>query len=436
MKRFEDWLSRSLLRRLGWHVALATLAVWLLLGIGFFLVARHAFGELLEHRLRATADLLVELHVAGQLGRHPAYDGDGRVLFALYDANGKLLSANRQPALPLSPELRGRPRIFSVDDERWSLLLVKDDVRQLVVGERADWQAALFDELLEHLGWPIGVAVLVLLPLLYWAVRRALLPLQVLSAELAERGPNDLNALSTPAPREIAALTTRLNTLFGQLNDVLARERRFTSDAAHELRTPIAGVQVQLDVAATAADPERRVRALAHAREGVSRMTRLVTQLLQLARLDALPVQTRAALPVDELGLRRWLEVEGDARVVVHGSGAHLYAEPDLMRIALKNLIDNGLRHGAAPVELRFDEHGVTICDGGRGVERNVVDRLGERFYRPTGTQESGSGLGLSIVRRVAELHGIRCTFDLAPSGGLLIRLAWPLAGAVLDEAD
>ena len=207
-------------------------------------------------------------------------------------------------------------------------------------------------------------------------------------------------------------------------------ERRFTADAAHELRTPLAALRAQAQVARGASEDAERVRALDHVIAGCDRAAHLVDQLLTLARLE--PVGFRAACEACDLSelvrgeiaaivpaaLAKAIEVEfaGGSPVVVSG-------DAPLLRILVRNLLDNAVRYSPphTTVQVRVGEAGaracVTITDQGPGVARDERERLGQRFHRLLGTQASGTGLGLSIAKRIAEIHGATITFD-DPAGG------------------
>jgi two-component system sensor histidine kinase QseC len=212
-------------------------------------------------------------------------------------------------------------------------------------------------------------------------------------------------------------LIERLNRLFVRIDESLQKERRFTSDAAHELRTPVAGIKAQAQVARTASSDNERNRALDNAILGCDRAAHLIDQLLTLARIDTLGDETTepcrlrsiaaeviASLAPTALGRDVRLELMEGEEVSVRGN-------PALLRILLRNLIDNAARHTPPGTSVHIDisdkqgQPGLSVRDNGPGIPVSELDRLGERFYRPLGTSASGSGLGLSIVKRIAEIH-------------------------------
>ncbi|WP_051304757.1 ATP-binding protein [Chitinilyticum litopenaei] len=420
-------IGQSLTARLTWFAGLGTLLVWTLLTLSTLFTVRHEFGEMLDHRLQHVARLLLTIDTLGRVGQD---DGelDPSFSFAVYAADGRLLTASHQPALPLlAPgDNRQSRRRIDYQGARWQLAVASNAQRTVIVGELIDWQEEVIEEVLEHLGWPALAALLLLLALLYLGVRRGLAPLQTLRSELAARTPQELAPLESPAPREIRPLTEQLNSLFAAVRQVMAREQRFTADAAHELRTPLAALQIQLDVASSSPRPEARERALRQAHAGVARATQLVNQLLELARLEHLGELHSQPLDLAALAMAAARE-DGDG--VVQVSGACPLRPPGdaaLFRLLLRNLIDNARRYGATPVMLQLHASGLTVADCGPGVDADTLARLGERFFRPPGQAQTGAGLGLSIVQRIATLHGAQLRLYNQPDGGFAVSISWP----------
>ncbi|MGE3163027.1 MAG: ATP-binding protein [Burkholderiales bacterium] len=290
------------------------------------------------------------------------------------------------------------------------------------------------DEIVEALGdalvWPLAAALPALALAVWLGVGAGLRPLGSLRGELGRRGPGDLAPLDAArAPAEIAPLVAELNRLFARIGEALARERRLTADAAHELRTPLAVLSTQAQVARRASSEAARNEALDALVAGAERAARLVEQMLTLARLES-GESAGAAQPVALRALAR--EVLAEAAPFAHAKGIELElvegpelavnGHAGLLGVLLRNLVDNAVRYtsdgGAVRVTLGGDRSGarLEVSDNGPGVPPQALGRLGERFHRLEGAGETGSGLGLSIVRRVAELHGGRVRF--APGAG------------------
>lgn len=285
---------------------------------------------------------------------------------------------------------------------------------------------------------PLGVIFPLLLLAIYVSVRRGFKPLDELTDEVLSRSPENLSSLAgRMVPREVQPLVAAINRLLFRLNGSLENERRFTADAAHELRTPLAAARIQTQVALLSPDAEQRNHALEQTLAGLDRATRLVEQMLRLARLDPLatlpdpaPVKLPELIRSVVAGARNasgkcTVEAEIDEPV------PPIDGVSDLLEIALRNLIDNAVRYSPAGsrivVVLRADDDDLmmSVADNGPGVSDEELPRLIERFYRSRDAVAEGSGLGLTIVQRIAELHGASLELQNRPGGGLEARLRW-----------
>ena len=230
-----------------------------------------------------------------------------------------------------------------------------------------------------------------------------------------------------------------LNGLFGRITELLASERRFTADAAHELRTPIAGIRAQAQVALGATEDQERSHALQATLQGCDRAARLVDQLLTLARLESGAKHTLvdvdlAALArgvvaeVAPLALARQQVIEAAA-----SSPCTVQGDATLLSVMVRNLVDNAIRYSPAGAIVRIavsNERGairLSIDDSGPGMSPADIERIGERFFRVVGSGQDGSGLGWSITRRIAAVH--RAVVKVARSaslGGLSVEIGFP----------
>jgi two-component system OmpR family sensor kinase len=267
-------------------------------------------------------------------------------------------------------------------------------------------------------------------------VGRGLAPLTSLARSVAARGPRALEPLpEANVPDEAQPLVASLNDLLVRLGRALERERAFIGDAAHELRTPLTAVALQLQVLERVPEGAEREQALARLRAGVERSTRLVQQLLQLARQDE-AVADRPMTPVDLAAVAREVVVvqapQAQARGIdlgLEASPAALQGDAEALRVALGNLVDNAVRHtpagGRVDVRVRTEAGQVVaeVVDTGPGIPAAERERVFDRFHRG-GTGGTGSGLGLAIVREIARRHG--AVVELADGdagGGLRARL-------------
>jgi two-component system sensor histidine kinase QseC len=453
---------QSLQARLLALLLLMVTLVWLAAAVLTWVDATHELDELLDGHLAQSAALLVAQQTSlGEPGmpdigdsRHHDDDGDDadasalhkyapRVAFQVFHAGQLTLRSANVGMTPMSPKLRGFETVQLPDQSQWRVFAAqgKEGDVQVFVGERTESRHDILRALLQGVLTPLLYA-LPLLAIVGWlAVRHGLGPLRELSQVLARRQPQALDAMVLgDVPSEIEPVVQSLNALFKRIGDVLDAERRFTADAAHELRTPIAAIRMQAQVALGAgSDSAQRDRALRQTLEGCDRAAHLVAQLLTLSRLEAsnsnapmtlvnlsaLARQVAADLALAALEQDQTLELEAPAACLIT-------ADEVLAGVLLRNLTDNALRYSppGARVCLSVTPVGAHIVlqvdDSGPGLMDAEMARLGERFYRAMGTGQTGSGLGWSIVRRIAAAY--QAQVDVRRSallGGLCVTVRW-----------
>lgn len=417
-------------------LALSTvLVVWIGATAFAYFDAREELDDVLDVYLEQTAALLVVQashdvedidveHVPqlSKLGR--------KIVFQVWEGTtGLRLHSLNAPSTPLTDQDQG----FSdsvADGHRWRVFTTWDDYGRyrIHVAERTDVRDELARDIAGNLLKPLWLSLPLLAILLWISVTRGLRPLVKLTGEVAQREPDNLAPLNTgPAPREVLPLIERLNALFVRIDTFMQKERRFTADAAHELRTPIAGIKAQAQVARAATGEAEREHALDNAIIGCDRAAHLIDQLLTLARIDTLgdeitePCQL-ASIAADVIATIAPTALTQNVHIeLVAANNIRVRGNPALLRILLRNLIDNAVRHtqtGTTVLVTIGDEHGqhfLSVTDNGPGIPEAELERVSERFYRPAGTSASGSGLGLSIVKRIAEIHA--ATLKIAPVG-------------------
>jgi len=438
--------SPSVRRRLMVTVYISVLFLWLLTGWLSYTRAQQEAEELMDGHLAQVAHLLLavvqdnEQNIAPLAERLASVRGspdnvyEPALDFQIGVADGTLLARSRDaPRLPIlgaagySDILRG--------EEAWRLLnLSSDDGRYRVQVSQAIGlrdRAAL--EVAGQTVLPLALVLPALLLFIYVSIRRGLRPLDTLAQAVSARSPDNLEPLVDVAvPAEVRPLVAELNTLFGRVAQVLESERRFTADAAHELRTPLAALKVQAQVAMLSSQAPMRQKALQQILGGVDRADRLVEQLLRLARLDpqrrlehADPVELAPMIrEVVALAATGHATADDAVQLDLPAEGCTVRGDAELLGIAVRNLVDNALRYAGKqglvrlvvePNEDRFD---LWVYDSGPGVPDAELAGLGQRFFRGRDQLEEGSGLGLAIVQRIVELHGARLLLANRPEGG------------------
>jgi two-component system sensor histidine kinase QseC len=326
----------------------------------------------------------------------------------------------------------------------------------VIMGESREARQQIMFTILRA-SWLPMLAGLPLLAIAIWmAVHQGLVPVVRLGSQVSARKPDALDPIAVDeSPRELAPLITALNQLFVRMESSLKAERRFTSDAAHELRTPIAGIRAQAQAALEVSDETQRRQALTRTLAGCDHAAHLVDQLLQLARLEgARSINAQAKVTdVFEVARDEVAEIAGTAfetgqELVLETFDQQgpwlLPGDPVLVGVLLRNLLDNALRYSppGSVVQLSLegkDAQGrVAFCveDSGPGLPPELLSRLGERFFRARQNDAPGSGLGWSIVRRLSQALGLDVQVDRSPSlGGLRVRVSWLPGEKPADEA-
>lgn len=365
-------------------------------------------------------------------------------------------TASREGALdqPTACTRPGLAMVEASDGRRWQVYTTRggEPVATVCVGQPLEARrAVVLDTLLPSMAWWLLVVPLTG-AVVWWGLRRGLAPLGDLAAELRARAPGDL----APLPEAPEALEVR--PLLGAMNDLLARqrrlieqERRFSAEAAHELRTPLATVRLRAEQALTAGERSAVSEPLAAIVAETERAERVLTQLLSLARVDAadaggrLPTQAVALMPLlrevlaeqASLGLARevQLQLQGGDRAGENEPG-EVRVDPVLLQVLLRNLVDNALRYtpagGTVEVDVTREAAGVRlqVRDDGPGIDADLQRRLGQPFTRGERHDQTGTGLGLTIARRIAQLHKATLDFDDGRDGrGLTVSLVLPSAG-------
>lgn len=437
----------SLQQRLITRTLGGVLLVWIITAAFVWLEAQHEVDELLDAHLAQSAALLVVQQNATPDDDEPLLDAPTlhkyahRVAYQVFDEDRLVMHSPNIGHTPMARHTQGYVTLTLADGKSWRVFAApgRDSDVQIYVAERVDSREEILQAVLLGFLPPLTIALPLLLIGLWWNVRSGLQPLQRLRQVLLKRDTQTLTPVSLPVtPQEVQPLLDALNDLLQRLALRMEAERRFTADAAHELRTPIAAIRAQAQVAlSSVTNDEVRQLALQDTLVGCDRASRVVEQLLTLARmeapqdmvsepfrLDQLAQQILADLTPEALKRNQTLELLAPEPLLVNGQST-------LWLILLRNLLDNALRYSPNGATVRIKAHRlendqmeVTVQDNGPGLSPEDLSRLGERFFRVLGTSATGSGLGWSIVRHIATLQQIDIQISKsAELGGLEVNL-------------
>ncbi|MEM9384990.1 MAG: ATP-binding protein [Pseudomonadota bacterium] len=352
-----------------------------------------------------------------------------------------------QPDACTSP---GLAMIEAGDGRRWQVYTTwgGEPLATVCVGQPlAARRAIVLDTLLPSVAWWLLVVPLTG-AVVWWGLRRGLAPLRDLAAELRARAPGDLSPLpEAPGALEVRPLLSAMNDLLARQRRLIDQERRFSAEAAHELRTPLATVRLRAEQALGAEPGEAVRRPMSAIVAETERAERVLAQLLSLAGVDAadaggsLPTQSVALMPLlrevladqASLGLAREVQLQLEAGEEEPGE---VQVDPVLLQVLLRNLVDNALRYtpagGRVEVDVTREDAGVRlqVRDDGPGIDAELRRRLGQPFARGERHDQTGTGLGLTIARRIAQLHKATLDFDDGRGGrGLTVSLVLPSVG-------
>lgn len=453
----------SIRRRLLFILLPVTSLIWGAAAVTGYYDARHEVTELFDAQLAQSARSLLilsrheleELHFAGvptgahvhfipeSLGNLKGHEYEHKVAYQIWltDEQKLVVRSDTAPPKPLSDTASGfSDRI--IDGQRWRVFSLTDPESgfRIQMGESYE----IREELVDHIALRLTVPVLAALPLfailIGLGVGGALKPLTRVAEAIGRRAPDRLDPVEDEnVPVEAVPLVEALNRLLDRVSRALESERRFTADAAHEMRTPLAGIKAQAQVARRSDSTAVQRQALDQVARGVDRATHLVDELLLLARLDpdqrvqdinkvdlcALAANIMAELA--QLSAEQRVELE----LVEPCNGAAL-GSPELLKLLLRNLVDNALRYtpdgGRCLIEtfMDGDRACVRVHDSGPGIPDKERARVFQRFYRGGQASGGGSGLGLSIVKRIAEIHGGRVRLGDSRLGGLVVEVCLP----------
>jgi two-component system, OmpR family, sensor histidine kinase QseC len=443
----------SLKGRLFLILVAATSLIWLAATCWIYIGATREVESVLDARLQEAARMVLSLASGSGVGATQK-DGDHgqapevlnyerQLSCQIWSLDGRLVA--RSSGAP-NESLSDRRAGFSerlINGETWRVYTAEDTAKgvRVAVGDRLGLREHLVGEIIKGLLTPLLLTI-PLLGLLIWAsLNGGLRPLQALARELGRRSADDMSPVETgKIPTEIRPVVTALNNLFLKVRDAMRHEREITAFAAHELRTPLAGLRTQAQIAMVAGDGAVREAALRQIVFAVDRTTRMVRQLLAMAKLDSNQAAKQSSINVGEV-IEEVIDAlpasDRNAQVRIDPAlkSTMVTANKELLLIAIRNLHENAVRHMPQPGSIRWsmersaDALTIFIEDEGPGIPDDEIALVTNRFFRGRNKSALGSGLGLSIVDLALRASGARLVLhNRSGARGLRAQIVWEIA--------
>ncbi|MFM2485981.1 ATP-binding protein [Celerinatantimonas yamalensis] len=450
-RRLVRWFKQSLRRRLLLWLLPATFLAGLLASLGTYWGAADQLNDLLSDQMRYIAEH-VEVGNDGSVSfQYPKKQHEKSISSDLADEvllqvwlNGKLEYTTDSGLLLPKPQQSGFLNV-QLSGQTWHTFTMKRGKRWIVVGQARDARWEALAGVAVHLFWPVLSLLPVLALFLWFGIGHGLKPLRLISVELAQRNANSMEPIDTHLlPGEIHPFAHALNDLLLRLEYSFKVQKDFIADAAHELRTPIMGLAIQTELLQRSDDPKARQQTIEQLQIGIDRLSHITAQLLALARLDPNAAMVLQSIELPDLCQSVMSEHNqlAEARQIKLSCAGRqpiaIIGDYDSLRILLNNLLDNAIRYshvgGSVELSTRITPQGVllTVCDDGPGIPEEERIRVMERFYRGSSARDTGSGLGLSIVKRIAERHFAQVSLHSGHHGqGLKVHVQFPVSALI-----
>ena len=446
----------SLRRRLTWYVVVILLLMTTASGVMIYQGTTHEADEIFSASLVQTSRILEGLISRADLETHreqltralergpDAHEYERKLFFAVLDVDDQILLHSRQsPDIPHQVISTGFSE-FEFNGEKWLTFALESshDDLLIIVGERSE----IREEITEYIGGGLLFPLILLLPvglwLLWHIVGVALKPLQHVTDQLRQQSLKELKTIDVDdVPVEISPLVSALNQMITDLDSAYARERRFVSDASHELRNPLASLLINVDNAIEESYGRDSVEPLQSMKISIQRLSHLVTQLLELSRFEN-PQESREFARVDLYQVCgqvvNSLKAQAAARqqkieLLPPDDSCELNGIDSLLTSLVTNLVDNAIKYSGEGCKIRVrcyrDEKSLVLAvdDSGAGLDPGEHEKVLGRFYRAADTNSRGAGLGLSIVKSIAQIHSAQVELGESDLGGLAIRIRFDL---------
>jgi two-component system, OmpR family, sensor kinase len=413
----------------------------LLAGISTYLKAQQEVSELFDYQLLQMA---LSLQDQRNFEHRPLsaskYEQEDDVTIQVWDKSGTLIYVSLHDT-PLPRATRTGLQTVIIQNAEWRVFLLADQVRTIQISQPFSAQREISFNFALRTIIPLFI-IFPLLALIIWlVVRYTLKPLTEIANGVALRSPGSLEPLpENNLPVEILPLVQRLNSLFDQLRSAFDMQKRFVADAAHELRTPLTVIKLQVRILERSASTDERTEAIESLKSGIARATRLVGQLLILARVEpeAPPLPSSYVslngLAKEIIAEQTWSADNKEIILVTRcDEPVSVFGELDALRAIINNLVENAIAYtlpgGAVDMVVRQNELSaiIDIADTGPGIPPEERERVLDRFYRKTTVNNAGCGLGLAIVKSAVTRHGGTITMSSAADGkGLRVIVELP----------
>ena len=377
---------------------------------------------------------------------------EGKIAFQLWSKKeGLLLRSESAPKFAFSAIARGFSET-NIDGNDWHVFSITDSTGEYVihVGQKEQIRSELTDEISSQLVAQFLVGLPVLGLVIWFIIGRALKPFNRLEKALAIREASYLKPLPLKKlPKEIVPMVNEINKLFVQLEEAFEHERRFTADASHELRTPLAGLLAQAHVALRTSDDEVRKQALSRIKQAANRMSYLVQQLLTFSRIESnTEFLTKQNAMINREVIQVITDLEPDAHKkqitieLVEDRPVPVVVNAPLVSILIRNIVDNAIKYtpvnGNVLITIGGQDRYLELCveDSGPGIAPEQYEKSLERFHRcvETANKTQGTGLGFSMVQRIASIHNADLVLGVSQFGGLKVKVLFPLPLKLIDK--
>lgn len=366
---------------------------------------------------------------------------DDALTFSIFSIKGDILYTDGEDSKYFSFNhliLNNNEGILFEENKKFRIIwmLSSDKKFVVVVAQEKEFINDLILDILEDLIYPWLFILPFLIISLLVLITKELKPLNKLSKTLSLKDANDNLTLDENTTKELKPVVKSLNSLFFKIKTMIDKERRFISNAAHELKTPLAALKIQAEVAKLSIDDkESLLKSLDNIEIGVNRATRLIEQLLALSRIESIN-------EFDNLSLINWTEIinsnlkelefkakEKNISInFLHKNEIkNIKGEPIILSLLVRNLLDNAIKYNENNTNIRIEleKNHLIIQDNGKGINPLILKNIGERFVRPAGEKQIGSGLGFSIVQQIGKLHNLRLNFENIIPNGFKITIYW-----------